>query len=312
MNDMTDDFEEPLLPHYVYMLLDPLNGNEPFYVGKGMGTRVSHHVDEVMAELRKTGGDGGLETGSAKQQRIADMIRLNAKPLEVILARFETAEEAFAVEAVYIHQVFGYDNLTNIAGGHGSKFIRTRDQIAHIRQYATDQPSIPRVDGIDQNRVRGVRDGAFRNEKIQGLTEAGAYDCLSDLQQALSVGGIRWRDYTLPGDGAFHPGESNGYLSVIAEIGGLDLNIQFTKTLSLSVNVIFTERTLAAMTQLDKLAQALGDDYAIGDRKKGGSYAWFRGDPRFPVKADGIAQMVALAQQFQRAIESTRANQAAE
>lgn len=308
MNDTTDNVEEPLLPHYVYMLLDPLNGNEPFYVGKGMGTRVSYHVDEVMAQLRDADGGAVPDGGSAKQSRIAEIIRSDTKPLEVILARFETAEEAFAVESIYIHQVLGYDSLTNIASGHGSKFIRTRDQIEHIRQHATDQHSIPRIDGIDQNRVRGVRDGAFRNEKIQGLTEAGAYDCLSDLQQALTAGGISWRDYTLPGDTAFHPGESNGYLSVIVEIGGLDLNIQFTKTQSLSVNVIFTERTQAAIAHLDTLSRALGDDYAIGEKKKGGMYAWFHADPRFPAKSGGIGEMVALMQRFQWSIESESPN----
>lgn len=303
MNDKTEFFEEPLLPHYVYILLDPLKGNEPFYVGKGTGTRVSHHAGEVMAMLRNAENEETAGIGSAKQKRIAEILKSKAKPLEVILARFETADEAYAVESVYIHQVFGYDKLTNIAGGHGGKFIRTREQLEHIRVHARDQESIERVAGIDEHRVRGVRDGSFRNAKIQGLTEAGAYDCLADLQQALTAGGVHWRDYTLPGDAAFHPGESNGYLSVIAEIGGLDLNIQFTKALVLSVNVIFTERTLAAQDELDILVQQLGDDYEIGEKKKGGTYAWFRCDPRFPAKTGGIAEMVALMQQLQSVIE---------
>ncbi len=303
MNDKTELFEEPLLPHYVYLLLDPLNGNEPFYVGKGMGTRVSHHADEVMAKLRNAEDEEGADISSAKQKRIAEILKSKAKPLEVILARFETAEEAYAVESVYIHQVLGYDTLTNIAGGHGGKFIRSREQLAHIREHARDQESIARVEGIDQHRIRGVRDGSFRNSKIQGLTEAGAYDCLSELQQALTAGGVRWRDYTHAGDATFHPGESNGYLSVIAEIGGLDLNIQFTKTLVLSVNVIFTERTLAALDELDILVQQLGDDYKIGEKKKGGTYAWFLCDPRFPAKTGGIAEMVELMQQLQSTIE---------
>ncbi len=309
MNDKTEQFDEPLLPHYVYMLLDPLNGNEPFYVGKGMGTRVSYHADDVLAKLRVAEGDADNAISGAKQRRIAEIFKSNARPLEVILARFETAEEAYAVESVYIHQVLGYDKLTNIAGGHGGKFIRSRDQLAHIREHARDQESIERVEGIDQHRVRGIRDGSFRNAKIQGLTAAGAYDCLSDLQNALTAAGIPWRDYTLPGDAAFHPGESNGYLSVIAEIVGLDLNIQFTKTLSLTVNVIFTERTQAALDQLDILADHLGDDYELSERRNRGKYAWFRYVPRLPVQEGGIAEMVEMMYQFQLTIQSALTNQ---
>lgn len=269
-----EDHVEPLLPHYVYVLLDPLKDNQPFYVGKGTGTRVQQHVAEVKLKLKKALEENATSALScAKQERIAKILNGKLAPLEVILGRFETAEEAFAVEAIYIHQVIGYDNLTNIASGHGSQFIRTKEQFELICKQAISQESIALVDGIDQNRIRGIRDGSYRNEKIKGLTEAFAYEHLSALQQALTDANISWRDYTQPGDSAFHPGESNGYLSVIVEIGGLDLNVQFSKTKKLSTYVIFTNRTRQS-SELDHLK----DDhcqYRIGEEKKDGAYARF-------------------------------------
>ena len=104
---------------------------------------------------------------------------------------------------------------------------------------------------------------------------AGAYDHMSDLQEALTNYGISWRDYTQSGDNKFNPGESNGYLSVIVEIGGLDLNIQFTKRRIFSINVIFTKRTNLS-AELKTIKQKPREDYyALGEQKNNGRYAWF-------------------------------------
>lgn len=297
-----ENYIEPLLPHYVYVLLDPSNGNQPFYVGKGTGNRVKHHVGEVKALLRKEQSEEGGAINSEKQKRIDNILKsnMNIQPLEVILARFETAEEAFAVEAVFIHQVFGYDNLTNIASGHGAQFIRTKEQFDTICKEAKDQETIERVEGIDQNRIRGTRDGLFRDKKIQGLTKAGAYDHMSDLQHALTEAGISWRDYTQPGDNTFHPGESNGYLSVIVEIGGLDLNVQFTKSRLLSINVIFTKRTELS-AELKTIKQKSRDDYyALGEKKKNGKYAWFMQDDKIrgEINKNGFTGLLTWLNEF--------------
>lgn len=308
-NSQVETYEEPLLPHYVYVLLDPCNGNQPFYVGKGTGNRVKHHVDEVKALLRKAQSEDDAAINTEKHKRINNILKSNAnmQPLEVILARFETAEEAFAVEAIYIHQVFGYDNLTNIASGHGAQFIRSMEQFERIRKEAKDQKSIERVDGIDQHRVRGTRDGSFRNKKIQGLTMSGAYDRMSDLQEALSNAGISWRDYTQPGDNAFHPGESNGYLSVIVEIGGLDLNVQFTKKRIFSINVIFTQRSKLS-EELRVIKQKPREDYyALGDKKNNGRYAWFIHDKKIRngINENGITSLLDWLHDLQKHLAST-------
>jgi hypothetical protein len=301
---------DPLLPHYVYVLLDPSNGNKPFYVGKGTGNRVKQHVVEVKYLLRKEQREEGGAINSEKQKRIDNILKsnVNMQPLEVILARFETAEEAFAVEAIYIHQVFGYDTLTNIASGHGAQFMRTKEQFEVICAEAKDQESIERVDGIDQNRIRGIRDGLFRDKKIQGLTKAGAYDHMSDLQQALTKAGISWRDYTHPGDNSFHPGESNGYLSLIIEIGGLDLNVQFTKRLILSINVIFTKRTELSAELKTINHKSRDHSYALGEKKNKGRYAWFIQENKIKkqINKDGFTGLLHWLNDLQKHLKPTQ------
>ncbi len=255
----TDDDKEPLLPHYVYVLLDPLDSNKPFYVGKGMGSRVSSHTSEVKSFLKKyienedTIEDRDeIEQQSLKKLKILRILQSNSNPIEVIIGRFETAEEAFAVESVYIHHFIGYENLTNISSGHGSKYIRTKSQMDEIKN-----SDFKLISGIDVPMKNGSRDGSYRDKKIQELNQAGAYDFLSDLQNNLTGRDFSWRDFSEEGDMRHHPTESNGYLAVIVRIKGLDFNLQFRKSKKIRLQIIYTETTKMKLGEvaIEKLAK---------------------------------------------------------
>ena len=310
MTDLsTPDQHEPLLPYYVYLLLDPMQGNTPFYVGKGTGTRVNSHVAEVRRLLAlesalPAGADAAAGLPSGKRRRIKDILDSSLAPIELIVARFETEDEAFAVEATLINLVYGFDNLTNLNRGHGSSFMRTFQDMQKVQREVSAQAQLDKIPGIDLQIIKGVRDGAFKNDKIRGLTGAGAYDKLEELQTACSRLGLAWRDFSDKADRRFHPGESNGYLAVIVRIGQIDLSVSFTKSLTLAVLVIMTEasRSAQAHSSLARLHARLGPDFKLGPSKKNGTYADFAVKPKFDHW--GIDALASLLLSFKAATDA--------
>lgn len=229
------------------------------------------------------GTDAAAGLPSGKRQRIKDILDSSMAPIELIVARFETEDEAFAVEAMLINLVYGFDNLTNLNRGHGSSFMRTFQDMQKVQREVTAQAQLDKIPGIDLQIIKGVRDGAFKNDKIRGLTVAGAYDKLEELQLACSRLGLAWRDFSDQADRRFHPGESNGYLAVIVRIGQIDFRVSFTKSLSLAVKVLMTESSLSAQAQanLAKVHASLGADFKLGPAKNKGAYADFAVKPNF-------------------------------
>lgn len=284
--ESTGDDKEPLLPHYVYLLLDPLDGNKPFYVGKGMGSRVSSHTNEVKSFLKKLleneeDIDINIEEVSFKRSKISRILKSNSNPIEVIIGRFETAEEAFAVESVYIHHFIGYENLTNIASGHGSKYIRTKFQMDEIKNsdFSSKTKHDQLIPSIDVPTKKSGRDGTYRDKKIQALNEAGAYDFLSELQIKLTESDFSWRDFNEEGDMRHHPSESNGYLAVIVRIKDLDFNIQFTKTKTIALQLIYTERTKSKLgapviENLKENPHKISENIEVKPMKANYKYSW--------------------------------------
>ena len=268
--------KEPLLPYYVYILLDPLNGNSPFYVGKGTGNRANYHLLEIQKKIRLEVETIGIQTEllTKKQKTIKDIIDSGKHPIVVIVGRYETEDEAYAVEASLIHFVFGYNNLTNLAYGHGSRLLRTLEEFEYIRLNVQSQEQIPAKPGVDIEEIVGIRDGSFKNAKIKGLTEENAYEFLEQLKADLSLEGFEWRAFSLPGDMKFHPGESNGYLAVLVRINSVDFNIQFTKKKSISIQVVYTEstKTKIAIDFLNKMTNQL--NISIGPINVGDKYSW--------------------------------------
>ena len=112
------------LLHYVYRLVDPRNG-ETFYVGRGQGDRVFHHV----AGSIKSAGKDALDP---KFSRI-NQIRAEGLEVQHIIHRHGMDEDTTKeVEAALID---AYPGLTNRMGGAGSndRGVRHADQI--IREY---------------------------------------------------------------------------------------------------------------------------------------------------------------------------------
>lgn len=287
---ISESSKELLLPYYVYILLNPLRDNTPFYVGKGTGQRVGAHnrdVDRLLREQKleiessqeqEEEGDEPLDEPSLseKQKEIIAIKDSGKQPLEVIVGRYKTEEQAFAVEATLMHFMFDHKTLTNIARGHGSRFIRTRADFDEIIRDAREQKDIKLKPGIDEERVKNVRNNEYRDEHLLDLEQAGAYDLLGELQDALTDRHFNWRNFSEPGDKRFHPSESNGYLAVIVRIGPLDFNVQFTQTKIFSVQFIYTklpEKNPEVQAALNKLESQL--DLKLGAPKAGRKYSWF-------------------------------------
>lgn len=287
---ISDSNKEPLLPYYVYILLNPIKGNRPFYVGKGTGQRVGAHnrdVDRLLREQKleiKSLEDHAEEDDepldnlslSDKQKEIKAIKDSGKQPLEVIVGRYETEEQAFAVEATLMHFMYDHKSLTNINSGHGSRFIRTKAEFDEIIRDAREQKDIKLKPGIDEERVKNVRDNKYRDEHLLDLEQAKAYDLLGELQDALTDRLFNWRNFSEPGDKRFHPSESNGYLAVIVRIGPLDFNVQFTKAKIFSVQFIYTklpEKNPEVKAALNKLESQL--HLQLGAPKATQKYSWF-------------------------------------
>ena len=121
--------------YYVYVLIDPRN-DQPFYVGKGRGKRVTSHYKQCILEK---------DLNPFKVRKIKKLESLGFKPCWKIL--FETLDEveAYKTESYYI-KLWGRKYvdekgiLMNIAPGFENKKARsksTRAQIRPVDQYDT-------------------------------------------------------------------------------------------------------------------------------------------------------------------------------
>lgn len=242
----------PLLPYYVYVLIDPLD-ETVFYVGKGKGERALNHVAEVKQLIAKR---GTLE--SAKHRRIREILDRDSEPKAMVVARFDDEKQAHAVESVLINFVYDYEkSLTNSVRGHGAEFVRRFG----------DRRLLP---GIDiPERVRS-QDGSFKNKNIEALEAAGAYKLLDRIREQLSIRGFVWRDF-LAGtpDRPYDPGESNGWLGVIVHIQGIDFLVGFSKSCRPGVGIANTvaTRNRKAYDGLARIEAVMGAEFHVGPPK---------------------------------------------
>lgn len=282
-NEVTESRTEPLLPYYVYLLLNPLARNRVFYVGKGTGQRAGAHYNDVNRLLKQLAQEGQNQLTkdelNSKQDVVRTIAEAGKRPLEVIVGRYETEQEAFAVEATLLHFLYGKSCLTNIASGRRHRYIRSKEEFEEIVKKATDQESIPKKAGVDEEKITGRHTLERRNQKLLGLEQAGAYDTLAELQQILTENAFLWRDFDMPGDQYFHPGESNGYLAVIVNIGGIDFNVQFTKRLKFSIQYIYTRDPNDNENALNNLKDKIGLE--LDEAKAGRKYSWLKPDKKY-------------------------------
>ena len=99
------------LDHYVYLLIDPRNG-QTFYVGRGQGNRIFSHINE---ELQL---DSEEDEITAKLEAIREIRRAGLEPTHVIHRHGLDEETAKEVETALMDYTPG---LTNIGPGSGSK-----------------------------------------------------------------------------------------------------------------------------------------------------------------------------------------------
>ena len=302
-NEVTESRTEPLLPYYVYLLLNPLARNRVFYVGKGTGQRAGAHYNDVNRLLKQLAQEGQDQLTkdelNSKQDVVRKIAEAGKRPLEVIVGRYETEQEAFAVEATLLHFLYGKSCLTNIASGRRHRYIRSKEEFEEIVKKATDQESIPKKAGVDEEKITGRHTLERRNQKLLGLEQAGAYDTLAELQQILTENAFLWRDFVRPGDQYFHPGESNGYLAVIVNIGGIDFNVQFTKRLKFSIQYIYTQDPNDNENALNNLKDKIGLE--LDEAKAGRKYSWLKPDEKYRNIRD-IPSLLTVLKSFREAM----------
>lgn len=105
IHSFSKDVKESL-GYYVYLLLDP-DTRKPFYIGKGKGDRIFHHLKDQNTE-------------SEKVQKVDELRKLGKEPILEILKWGLTEDEALLVESTAI-DLLGIDALTNNQRGHGSR-----------------------------------------------------------------------------------------------------------------------------------------------------------------------------------------------
>lgn len=97
------------LGYYVYLLIDPRT-NKVFYVGKGCGERINHHLLGALEEKTKE---------TEKIKTIRDIQKVGKEVGLTILRHGLTEKEAFEIECAMI-DFLGIENLTNLVNGHYS------------------------------------------------------------------------------------------------------------------------------------------------------------------------------------------------
>ncbi len=94
------------LGYYVYILED--DKGKPFYVGKGIHSRINQHFKKMM------------DSEASKSEKVKTIEKLGSKVKKVVLIHGLKEKESWAAESALIDYI-GIDNLTNVVRGHFSK-----------------------------------------------------------------------------------------------------------------------------------------------------------------------------------------------
>lgn len=142
------------LGNYVYRLIDPRNG-ETFYVGKGKGNRVFHHIS---ATLTLESDEDNL---SAKIARIHAIRDSGLEVIHVIHRHAIPDEALLEVEAALID---AFSGLSNIAGGHGSGDRGPMHPVEIIDKY-----DLPVIDFEPEHRLVLINVNRFAESGSENL-----------------------------------------------------------------------------------------------------------------------------------------------
>lgn len=122
---------------YVYALIDPTNGNQPFYIGKGLAGRLQGHFrthssrsEQVSQEVigcdtASLMADARSELSNSKSGRLDYLINRGYTHRDIarVIARRLDETTALALEAFLIRSVYGLETLHNqVEGSHAERF----------------------------------------------------------------------------------------------------------------------------------------------------------------------------------------------
>jgi hypothetical protein len=141
-NQIDNSLSVKLKRFYVYVLIDPRD-EQVFYVGKGQEDRLFQHEKE--AERTTT-------EGTEKHKKISGIQNSGQQVKRLVIGRFDTEQEAFSIEGVLIHWVYGIKNLTNIQSGHGVNNIRPKGH--HEGLAGIDEPELGYCERTQKNREK--------------------------------------------------------------------------------------------------------------------------------------------------------------
>ena len=251
-NDQSGRVDIELRPHYVYGLVDPRDG-DVFYVGKGQNGRIKEHE-------RAARSDEAAETAKNKHIRA---IHAAGKEVEGrVIARFDTQAEAFAVEAVLIHWMYGRrieegGPLTNIQAGHGHRHVRPMG-------------NLQRRPGLDVPDRIAIEPGKYSRDRLGELLSAGIPDIAREVLDRVREGLVR-RGIDLEFDDP-RVVESGRYIASVAKLcNGVVMRLQFDPR-KLITNVRATDETEGGRDSFTQAVTKIGLE-----PKKHGRYAWLDG-----------------------------------
>jgi len=145
--------------YYVYALIDPTDGNKPFYVGKGLDNRMQSHFKEASTYTGNENyivgcdtnsvfehaneGNNTLPSTSPKIKKINDLTKqgYNHTHIARIVARRLNETTALAVEACLIRTVYGKENLTNLVEGEHYERFRAYNSWNYIKGFDQEYSS---------------------------------------------------------------------------------------------------------------------------------------------------------------------------
>jgi hypothetical protein len=115
-----DQIESRYGPYYVYTLRDPRTQNV-FYVGKGTRRRLFAHFIDAQNKAVNL-----IE--NSKLRLLFSLLQsgFRTKDIARIEARVETEQQAFALEALLIKFVHGFDFIENVVAGHHGEMFRAK------------------------------------------------------------------------------------------------------------------------------------------------------------------------------------------
>jgi hypothetical protein len=119
------------MSYYVYVLIDPTEGNRVFYVGAGTGRRPQAHIMEAKRSIVGASTEAVLDEESNVVVDVEKVLKIRAlqgvgkSHLDIVrvVARDLSYPLSRTIESYLIKFAYGLDNLTNrVAGAHAERF----------------------------------------------------------------------------------------------------------------------------------------------------------------------------------------------